>query len=128
MQCWQCGATVRQGAKICIYCGAQLTDDAFNREEEYERERATYESERMPTPEYHPERQPTPQYQPGRKPAPEYQPDLQDRAGRRPEYDSPYDATPPERGIRGTADVRQTEDVDGRSREPRSLGVSRLRG
>lgn len=27
MQCWQCGRTVRQGAKLCIYCGAKLADD-----------------------------------------------------------------------------------------------------
>lgn len=27
MQCWQCGATVRQGAKLCIYCGAKLAPD-----------------------------------------------------------------------------------------------------
>lgn len=27
MQCWQCGATVRQGAKLCIYCGARLSSD-----------------------------------------------------------------------------------------------------
>ena len=31
MQCWQCGASVRSGAKLCVYCGANLvadTDDA----------------------------------------------------------------------------------------------------
>ena len=27
MQCWQCGASVRQGAKLCIYCGARLAQD-----------------------------------------------------------------------------------------------------
>ncbi|MGZ3583838.1 MAG: zinc-ribbon domain-containing protein, partial [Ktedonobacterales bacterium] len=27
MQCWQCGRSVRQGAKLCIYCGAKLADD-----------------------------------------------------------------------------------------------------
>lgn len=28
MQCWQCGATVRSGAKLCVYCGANLAIDA----------------------------------------------------------------------------------------------------
>lgn len=27
MQCWQCGRTVRRGARLCIYCGATLADD-----------------------------------------------------------------------------------------------------
>ncbi len=27
MECWQCGRSVRQGAKLCIYCGAKLADD-----------------------------------------------------------------------------------------------------
>lgn len=27
MQCWQCGRSVRQGAKLCIYCGAKLAED-----------------------------------------------------------------------------------------------------
>lgn len=28
MQCWQCGAAVRPGAKLCVYCGANLALDA----------------------------------------------------------------------------------------------------
>ena len=28
MQCWQCGAGVRPEAKLCVYCGADLTVDA----------------------------------------------------------------------------------------------------
>jgi hypothetical protein len=32
MQCWQCGKTVREGAKLCVYCGALLTNaDDFER-------------------------------------------------------------------------------------------------
>ncbi|HEX8036922.1 MAG TPA: hypothetical protein VF510_23900 [Ktedonobacterales bacterium] len=27
MQCWQCGRSVREGAKLCIFCGAKLADD-----------------------------------------------------------------------------------------------------
>lgn len=26
MQCWRCGRPVRQGARVCIHCGARLTD------------------------------------------------------------------------------------------------------
>src|SRR5258706_7231478 len=28
MECWQCGRQVRQGAKLCIYCGADLTHNS----------------------------------------------------------------------------------------------------
>src|SRR5215469_12682629 len=28
MQCWQCGKTLREGAKLCVYCGALLSSDA----------------------------------------------------------------------------------------------------
>src|SRR5262245_46339358 len=28
MQCWNCGATVRPGAKICVYCGERLSAGA----------------------------------------------------------------------------------------------------
>lgn len=28
MQCWQCGAGIRPGAKLCVYCGANLATDA----------------------------------------------------------------------------------------------------
>lgn len=31
MQCWSCGATVREGAKLCIYCGAKLGDEQAER-------------------------------------------------------------------------------------------------
>lgn len=31
MQCWHCGATVREGAKLCIYCGAKLGDEQTGR-------------------------------------------------------------------------------------------------
>jgi hypothetical protein len=27
MQCWQCGSSIRAGAKLCIYCGARLEHD-----------------------------------------------------------------------------------------------------
>ena len=27
MQCWQCGVTIRPGQKLCVYCGAKLTQD-----------------------------------------------------------------------------------------------------
>ena len=47
MQCWQCGRTVRQGAKLCIYCGAKLAEDD---EEEAPRGAGSRASKRTPEP------------------------------------------------------------------------------
>jgi len=54
MECWQCGRQVRQGAKLCIYCGADLTHNGGAFEPEPPAQRGSSyvenESEELPRP------------------------------------------------------------------------------
>src|SRR5258706_11313917 len=54
MECWQCGRQVRQGAKLCIYCGADLTHNGGAFEPESPAQRGSSyvenESEELPRP------------------------------------------------------------------------------
>ncbi len=97
MQCWNCGATVRKGAKICVYCGAQLASNANNSEEAYQREPAAFDAER--------------------KPAPEYRPSGGD-SGRGRDGGQPYDGAPARGLLSGSRGPRPDESSSDRNRSP----------
>jgi zinc-ribbon domain len=45
MQCWNCGSTVRPGAKLCVYCGANLADGADPRGDDGDRRNASHDDD-----------------------------------------------------------------------------------
>jgi zinc-ribbon domain len=124
MQCWQCGKTVREGAKLCVYCGASLTDaDDYERpHDEFERppEEKPREPPRSRKTSGSGQRNRFPPQLPGQRPWPR---DDGAGASRPAAGGAPSDSPKAPTHDRSSARSQDRADANDRGREARDIGL-----